>query len=252
MKAAELEATKRYVREGSPAMLPMDYVGNPIEALSKYCSEDSLTIKVSHASENANEDESVNTSYGRVIVEGKIPGYDVLDSGLTLGFAYALDKQIPEFITYMGHTVFSCTNLCISADEDVSRFRDNHKAAQAQFKTYLDGIEKEKDRFITFHNRLQNKELGLEDLETSIGHIIRKAIGSYKQIGTSSVVSAYKSIVTSGSSYSMQNESTDMWNVYNAITDNYSKKFINNSGLIERPIKTKELSKLFIELCPEV
>lgn len=249
MTIEDLKDLKKYVRQGSPALNVMDYVGDPIDNMLSHCSEDDITIRVSHAQENANEDDTLNTSYGRVLVEAKIDGYDILDSGATVGFVYALDKQVPEFRTYYGHTVFACTNLCISADEDVSSFRDNHKLAHAKFKEYISSLDKEKERFIEFHNTLQNKELSLEDLETTIGHLLRRAIKDKTEIGTSSLITGYKSVVKPGSKYSITNDSTDMWNLYNAVTEVYSKKFTNNTGIFERPGKTKQLSNLMHELC---
>lgn len=248
MNLTEILNTKKYVRQGSPALSVAEYIEPVIDNMLKYCNESDVVIKYSHPQENANEDNSINTSYARVLIQAKIPGYDILDSGATVGLVYALDKQVPEFTTYAGHEVFACTNLCISADEDVTVTRDNHKAAQVKISDYLEGIEKKKEEFIQFHNKLQNKELSLEDLETTIGHVLRQTLTKYKSIGSTAVTYGFKQLLDSKSSYGIKNNSTDLWNVYNSITDSYSNKFKSGTGLAERPIKTRSLSTLFREL----
>lgn len=248
MNLTEILNSKKYVRQGSPALSVAEYIEPVIDNMLNYCSESDVVIKYSHPQENANEDNSINTSYARVLVQAKIPGYDVLDAGATIGMVYALDKQVPEFTTYAGHEIFACTNLCISADEDVTVTKDNHRAAHAKIMDYLQGIEKKKEEFIQFHNNLQNKELSLEDLETTIGHVLRETLTKYKSIGSTAVTYGFKELLNPKSSYSIKNDSTDLWNVYNAITDSYSNKFKSDAGLAERPVKTRALSNLFRSL----
>lgn len=244
MKIQEFYDLKKFARQGSPALSNEAYFNPVIEKMLKYVSEDDVVIKVSHPIENANEDNSLNTSYARALVEAKIPGEDVADAGFTIGMGMALDKNVPEFISYAGYTVFSCTNLCISADEDVSRVKDNHKSAQFKVFDYIDGLEKKKQEFIQFTNSLQNKDISGDELEDIMGTMLKGAITNFKQVGSSSIVTGYKNILDKKSKYSIVNDSTNMWNVYNAITDTYSKKYLNDGGLVERPIKTKELTKL--------
>jgi len=239
----EIISSKKYVREGSPALSVAEYIEPVINQLLNYCNEDELIIKASHPQENANEDNSINTAYARVLVQAPIKGFHALEADATIGFVYALDKQTPEFITYSGHEIFACTNLTVYSDEYVHRVKDNHKTAHRNVEQYILGVEEQKEKFIEFHNKLQ-KELSLEDLDTTIGHILRDTIKKYKSVGTSAVLHAHKAIL-GNTPYSMKGEYTNYWNVYNAITDYYSKKFKENQGLVERPLKTKELFNLF-------
>lgn len=248
MNIQELYSLKKYARQGSPALSNEEYFGPAIDELLKYVNESDITVKVSHPVENANEDNTINKSYARAIVQAKMPHFDVIESGLTLGMCVALDKQVPEFTTYMGYEIFACTNLCIAADEDVLRYKDNHTVAQSTFKGYFNRFNELKENYINFNNKLQEKDLSLEELDTTVGNVLRKVITKHKNIGQSSITSAYKKILTPGTHYSLKNKSTNLWNLYNAVTDSYSDKFKNNTGLVERPIKTKELTKLFLNL----
>jgi hypothetical protein len=241
----EVLDSKKYVREGSPALSVKEYLEPVIDEMLKYCDESDISIRYSHEQQNANEDNSINTSYARVLVQGKFKDFTILDSGATVGFVYALDKQIPEFITYSGHEVFACTNLSIYADEDVSLVKDNHKIAHKNIGEYINSLEKQQQKYINFHNNLQQKELSLEDLDTTIGHILRECIVKYKKVGTSAVLHAHKELLNPRSNYAIKNNSTNLWNVYNAVTDFYSGKFLENQGLLERPLKTKELFNIF-------
>jgi len=241
----EIFQTKRYVREGSPALSVSEYLEPVLSQLSNYCDEDKIIIKSSHPQENANEDDSINTAYARVLVQGQIKGYDTLGSSATVGFVYALDKQTPEFVTYSGHEVFACTNLAVYSDEHVHRVKDNHRVAHKHIGEYLSGIEKQMQEYVDFHNKLQQTDLSIQEFDNSIGYILRNCLSKYKGVGTSAILHAHKSILSPNTMYSMKNDYTNYWDIYNAITDYYSKKFKENQGLMERPLKTKELFSLF-------
>lgn len=248
MTVEEILDTKTYIRQGSQARTPREYLEPVLEAIDQRGGV--ATVKTGKPVANANEDDSINTSFGRVLIQADFPEcrIDSVGSSQKVGFIYALDKQIPEFITYTGQEVFACTNLCVSSDEHVHNFKDNHTHAHGKIKDYLDGMDKHKEEFITFHNKLQQKELSLEDMDTTIGHILRMSIKKYRRIGRSAIMHGLSEMVKPDSMYSASEDGTNLWNVYNSITDYYSNKFKKNEYLYERPVKTKELSSLVLTL----
>lgn len=244
-KYSEILDSKTYVREGSPALSPRAYLTPVLEELTNYCSEDDIVIKSSHIIENANEDGTVNTAHGRVLVQAKLKEFNMLEADGTIGFVYALDKPVPEFVVYSGHEVFACTNLTIYADEAVNRIKDNHRAAQDLVKQHLVSMEKRTEEFIQFHNTLQGRDIDIMELDTVIGRLHREVITKYKGVGQTPIGYAHKEMLNNKSPYALRDGHTDMWNLYNAITDFYSGKFKSSQSLIERPLKTKELFNMF-------
>lgn len=243
---AELESSKTFTRNGSPALHAMDYLSPVVEAIEKAGWEPSL--RYSHKVENTNLDGSINVAYGRVLLEAKIPSsFPDLLSDKTVGFVYALDKQTPEFIVYGGHSVRTCTNLAVYDDEMVRVYKDNHYDAQKSFEKYIEKIGADEQKFVEFHNRLQNFDLGEEQIEQYLGKFLQAACTTHTGIGISAITHAAKQLFDQSSPYSIKSGSTNMWNMYNAITDYYSQSLKNDKGLFERPKKTKELFKFLSE-----
>ena len=244
----EILDAKRYVRDGSPALNNREYLEPVIDNFLNYCSEDSLIVKASHLQENANDDNTLNTAYGRILLQGKIAENDILDSSYTVGMVVVLDKNIPEFITYGGYEVWACTNLSIFGDGQVEIFKDNHKLSHNSINFHLQQSQKRREEYIQFHNNLHGKGVGGKELDELIGYLLRKTIKNYPKIGTSAILHAEKEMLNNKSSYYAANMETNLWNVYNAITDYYSIKFKDGDGLAERPVKTKDLYHLFSEI----
>ena len=248
-KLIEILDAKRYVRDGSPALSNREYLEPVVDFFSGYCDEKDLVVMSSHLQENANDDNTMNTAYGRILIQGKVKDADILNSSYTVGMVIALDKQIPEFITYGGYEVWACTNLSVFGEGQVEVYKDNHKIAQQSVKRHLDDAAKRQELYINFHNKLQSTSVGGKELDELMGFILRSTVKSYPKIGTSAILHAEKEMLNAKSPYFVGTKlETDLWNVYNAITDYYGIKFKEGDGLAERPIKTREVFNLFSEI----
>lgn len=238
----ELLESKAFVKEGSgyDFKIPRDYLGQFIDIASAYT--DKFVTTVASPVENKNQDDTINRSFPRMLVEAKMPEkYDVEESFATVGFLIALDTQRPTVKLYTGKKVHACLNLTVFNPENVMSLElGNLGAAYKKAFDYFQKVEKDNEEYATIVQKLKGAEHEMGGINAIMGHLLLESTKN-KFLGTSPIMAAAKELVNKSSVYAIQEGKTTEWNIYNAITSYISHKV----DIAERASKTILLSGLF-------
>lgn len=240
----EILTSKIYVKEnGALSFLsPNEYLKPFIDIVSPKAQ--SWEVKTSEAVVNKNtEDEVLNISYPRVVVEarlgGSIPGFESV-----IGLIYALNTQRPIMKIYSGQNVSACTNLTIFNSEFLFQqdLLGNYREVYSKAKDFYDHKVEEIVEFEEVYTRLNNTQLTRQQLNDKMGDMLLKSPRT--RLGTTPIVQAAKMLMDSSSAYSVYKGNSfqcSEWNIFNAVT-----QALGSSDITERPTKTVSLAKLFL------
>ena len=239
MQVEDLLESKAYIKSGITFKTPKQLLEPFLDKISKYT--DKFIIKTSGKVINANEDESINTAYGRVLLQTDFSADELDGMYKNVGVVYALDGMKPIIKTYTGTIVSACTNMTIFNAEHV--FSDNLLSGSNRpleyLQEYLTGMEKTLDNYRKIKQNLISQVYSKEDVQETLGALLEYSIKN-KSLGTTAVVSGAKALYDNSSKYFFEKETT-AWNVYNSITQYITEK----SDIIDTPSKTILLSKFF-------
>lgn len=243
MELQEILESKVFVKGNSVNFnSPRAYLEPFLEELQKANAD--FTVKASGAVRNANdEDKTINTAFGRISVQGKIPGFNYSGSEGTIGIVYALDLQKPLVKVFSGQEVSTCTNMCIWGAEHVYQFDIMGSGMDKAYSMAREYVEK-KAEAVELHKKyseqLLEKRWSIPEVEAMLGRLLHESMS--ERLGTSAVIAATRDLFDQKSKYAIIGEETSGWNVYNAMTDYLSHK----QDIIDMPTKTLLLSKMMI------
>jgi len=240
--------SKIYVRENSAISFksPREYLTPFIDNIAKLT--DDYRISVSNVVKNKNEEEDTfNTSYGRVLIEALLPRqFDTNgesgDTYGTIGFMFALDLQKPVIKVFTGRYARACTNLCIfGADRVFSQeLTGNINKCFDAVKEYIDDAEKDLIQSIKLITYMKNEIYSGESLDEFTGNILRKSLLNPK-LGHTPIIQGTRELYNEKSIYALSNGETTGWNYYNSITENIKKV-----DILDRANKTALVTELFV------
>jgi len=218
---------------------PLVVIEPVLKTLENHVSESEYRIKTSIGSINRNDNLSANIAYNKIIIEFKLNTTLSSEDYANICLAYDLTGKVPVYKVATGRTVRTCLNMCIWGDTDIY-VTDNYAKINDKIKSYSDIVDKKNKEFEIFKDKLENKELSLNDVYNTLGKILYNAKSSVLR---NAVVNATEDLQNSKSPYyTLENENTNMWNIYNAVTQQFSNKF--SKGYIDVPTYTLELSKI--------
>jgi hypothetical protein len=235
--------SKAYVKGGVAFSTPEQYLGDFVNKADKLGAK--LSARVDNKVVNANDDESLNEAFGRVLIEAKLGDERDGLSG-TVGVLYSVDSMKPVVKTYYGDLVSACTNLCVFRAEDVftgsildGGDMDNFSRSYEEYlRHYFDKFE-EYDKIVA---QLKVSPIANKDVNTYMGNLLRYSVSVQGQyLGTNPIIGAAKSLFRSGTPYYIGKEDTTKWNVYNSITE-----MLKKSSIADQATKTLLLSKFFL------
>jgi hypothetical protein len=241
-------SSKVYLNEKSMVNFgsPRQYLEPFMEKLTKAGLNPSFTVNVSDRIANKEtENENINEAYGRVLIQAKLPeAFTAHNHDSVIGMVYALDTAKPSIRVYSGENAWACTNLAIFGARYVHEVPIMSGVGSIYEKTmeFIDGLTAQLARFQTIYEAMNDKQLQNEEIDRTIGHLLREA-NRNKAIGTTPVLSAVQDLDNPKSRYSIIEGKTTQWNIYSALTQYCTDKV----NIFEKANKTVLLSNLFVK-----
>ena len=224
---------------------PRKYLEPFLESMNKL--NPKWEVDVSGIVSNAEDDNTMNTAYGRVAVQGLLPDCGTSESAGTIGIVYALDTQKPTVRVFTGQNVSICMNLCIFGAEHVfsaDLLGGGMDRAYEMARQYIERKEEEVQFYVDTIGRLRSTQYHPEEVDQVIGRLLKESLNN--KLGSSSIISAVRELTDPKSKYSLDSSGeTNAWNIYNAVTDHISHKV----DIFDRAIKTILLSYLVFYPC---
>jgi hypothetical protein len=200
MTVQELFDTKAYVKQGITYQTPKQLLDPFISKMSKYT--DKFIVKTSEKVTNANEDESINEAFGRVLIQTDFSGNDMDGMYKNVGVVYSVDSLKPIIKVYTGTIVSACTNMTVFNADHV--FSGDLGAGTGRPLDYLDeyltGMEKTLDAYRATKAHLLGDIYSKERVHDFLGGLLEFSIKN-KALGTTAVMSAAKSLYDNSSKY---------------------------------------------------
>lgn len=230
MQLNEVLESKRFINSGGVSFkTPKELIEPFLEKVDKSNFSSNFTVKVSGKVENANEDETINASYGRILIEADFS--DSLSNDITggvVGFLYGLDTQRPIVKVYRGNRVFACTNLSVFNADSVSTYDilGNPDEAYQKTQQYLETLEENFAKQLELINALQSAQFSVPQIESKLGYMLKNVVtgnSAYKKLGVNPIIQGTK-LLFGNSPYSIVEGKTNGWNLYNALTQVISDK----------------------------
>ena len=244
IKFEKLEEAKAYVSNGGVTFqTPKLYADKFMEVMK--VAPEQVNFEVQGKVENANEDESINVAYARLKAEVKLDfNNDIMEK--TIGMVVALDTQNPIIKVYSGSRVFACTNLCIANADNVfsANVMSNLESGYSMLDQYRLNADKEWTKSLEVWKNMQETNMTGVEVEAKLGEMLRKVIkgGQFKQLGTNPITRAAKYLFGADGPYRITDNSTTVWNIYNAMT----QAITDNKEIVTAPNKTLIATKLVL------
>ncbi|KKN88738.1 hypothetical protein LCGC14_0246290 [marine sediment metagenome] len=242
MELQEVLDSKVFVKGSSISFnSPKKYIEPFMERVEKL--SPSWITDVSAVVSNAEEEGDMNTAYGRVLVQGLLPGLGTDDSRGIIGMVYALDTVKPVVRVFTGQNVSVCMNLCIFGTSHLfsaDLLGGGMDAAYKKVEEYVEGKEEEVKFYVDTIGELKSTEYDSKQVDEIVGALLREALTG--KLGSSSIIAATRKLNNPSSRYSMVDGHTTGWNIYNAVTEHISHKV----DIFDRAVKTQILSSLML------
>lgn len=216
---------------------PLTILEPSLKLLDNHVSNNDYRLKYSIGSINRNEDTSANIAYDKLIVEFKLNTHFTGDAYSNICIVYDLNAKVPLYKVAAGKTLTTCLNMCIWADTDLYVTDDYHKI-ESKIQSYLNNLTIKEKEYELFRDTLENTILPHDKLYKTLGNIIYNG----NNVMRTATIKAAEELQNSKSDYYIADSDTTLWNVYNAITQQFSNKF--NKTYIDVPSNVLELSKI--------
>lgn len=206
------------------------YVEPFLEKMSKFTDDFRIEVKLPNqitttVNENINTDD---VTYNRVWIQAVMPEEYKFDNHCeVIGLVYGLDVRKPVIKFYRGGLNLACTNLCIFSPSFLN-IQEINSETPVNFGV-IDGLLSQAYDIKVWLDKLHNTEFHCspENIDRHLGNWVRNTIEwSYNsgygkvKIASNVPVDAFKLLcIEPNSPYFVgMNETTDMFNVYNAFT----------------------------------
>lgn len=209
-----------------------------IKLIESYVDNDDYRVKYSVGSINRNEDKTANIAYDKLIVEFKLNTNFGAEDYSNTCIAYDLSNKEPVYKVAVGRTIRTCLNMCIWTDGNLFVTNDYTKLKD-KLQLYVNDLNEKEKQFEIFRDSLENRIITLNQTKQLIGKIVYE--GKNTNI-RAAAVNASDELQNSKSNYYTADNDTTVWNVYNAITQQFSNKFAK--GYTDVLSNTLELTKL--------
>lgn len=196
---------------------------------------------------------TTDTTYNRIYIEAVIPDSQYYNNhDKVIGMVMGLDVRKPVVKFYSGALNSACTNLCI--------FNPTHLSVQSldpetpiDFRPLNDIIKLEDDTRQILEQLHEKKfENNLLQREILLGQWVNNAIlmdwnNGFQpvKISTDNVISAYKSLfIDENSEYYQVGNFVNMYDIYNAFTQQITNMVSKNKDVFSIPEKTLLVSRI--------
>lgn len=243
MKLENILDSKIYIKDNSAISFksPEEYIQPFLDVVAPL--NPTYRVDVSGRSANKNtEDENVNESFARVLVEAKLPDqYNIEEHDSVIGMVYALDTQRPSMRVYTGRNAWACTNLCIFNAGHVHSVDLMQGTSQIfeRAQVYASHIEDAIREFKERYDRMNEKVYSGDQIDYIVGHLLRNGLKD-KYVGTTPILAAVKELEDNKSVYSIKDGKTSQWNIYSAITQYITDKV----DIVDKATKTYRISEM--------
>lgn len=233
------------------------YVTPFLERMSKYTDDFRIQAKLpDQISITRNKDINFDDIvYNRVWIQAVLPdGVDFENHVKVVGLVYGLDTRKPVSKIYTGGLNCACTNLCVFNPDDIE-VSELEPATPINFKRVVPMAE-EVLNVAEWLKKLSHMELPYNDrtINEELGRWVRNTfscsyglnLGKVK-LATSSAIDAYKLLYEKEDSpyYVPVNETTTMFNVYNAWTQTITDDARDIMNKAEKCLLLKQILRLF-------
>lgn len=224
--------------KGKVFSTPESIFEKPLELLDSYVDDTNYRIRESVGSVNRNSDGTANIAYNKVIIEFKLNTYESTEDYSNICILYDLTGKEGIYKIATGKTVRACLNMCVWADKDLFIHTDYTKL-QDKLKSYLDDLDRLEAEYAQFKETLINTKLDKNNTYKVLGKVLYNTNSNTLR---TAIVGACDELVNSKSPYYIESDTTNLWNIYNSITQQFSNKFEKN--YTDVPSNTLELSKI--------
>lgn len=231
--------SKAYIGGGVTYKPPREYLNRFLDVAAGF-SPTEWEIRTADMVENANEDGSTNTSYGKIFIKGRTRLDD--EFSYSAGILLAASTQRPIIKVFSGLDVNACFNLTIFGADHISTALltdDNFTKVYDAAREYIANRLIQFEQYLLTIARLKQTMYNMEALDEKLGFLLKAGIRDNK-LGTQAIVGGAKSLYDPKSKYGIDENGTNAWNVYNAITDS-----MKTADITMLPDKTVKLSKYF-------
>lgn len=229
--------SKAFIGGGVTYKTPREYVSRFLDIAETFSPE--YEVRVADEVNNANEDGSINTAYGKVYIKARTRLSD--EFSYSAGILYAIGQR-PVIKVFSGLDVNACFNLTIFGAENIEGAfltDGNFSRIYESASMFIQNRMQQFEEYTAIINRLKETHLDKLQLHNRIGYLLEQGIKDSK-LGTQSIVVGAKSLYDPKSKYAISEEGTTEWNVYNSITE-----AMKSSDISVLPDKTVKLSKYF-------
>jgi hypothetical protein len=229
-------SSKRYVKGGAEYKSPGEILQPVIELLRTTSGK--LTLTGANEQNNANNDGTLNVSYGRLNLVAR---FDI-DQELfyEIGILIAYDLQIPKIKIYRGAKVSACLNLCIFNAEDVVKFDVSNGVNIELVQTFLGQVTERIAKVHELVTRLKGAKISPEQVETLVGRMMVKTIENKLAHGTTTILSGLDALTDDRSKYYYKQPDFNGWLFFNSFTE-YMEKRVN---FFDIPDKARDIYSL--------
>lgn len=239
-----VQDAKSYVSTGGITFpKPSVYVDRFLESVG--VNPEDCEFQLKQPITNANEDNTLNVAYSRLMVETKLD-FKNAEMGKTLGFVLGLDTQKPILKVYTGARVYACTNLSVFNSDSLFQCDpiQNLDDAYKMVKQYKTEAEEEWRRQLETWKNLQETVYSGSQVNTKMGKMLELVIsdGKFKGIGSTAIVQAARNLYDKNSIYRISEDKTTAWNVLNAITQSIT----DSNDFLGAPTKSYIATKLIL------
>lgn len=171
---------------------------------------------------NAEANGTENISWGRMKLTAKYQ----IDQELfyELGFLVALNLQHPKLKIYRGAVTQSCLNLNVFGSDDVVKFEIASGFNVEIAKNYIGSVVERIKLAVDRVNEMKSMLISQPDLQRIVGKMTLDTIEEKLPHGVQAITQAAGMFVDKNNKYWAGQEGFNAWQLYNALTENNSKK----------------------------
>jgi hypothetical protein len=193
-----------------------------------------------------------NVAYGTILAKAKlpesysvVPNIDSLFRDMTgeIGLVYNLNSLKPEMRLYKGKRISYCSNGCIFGADNITNLSitGNYHRIYDDTVRYIDNSLGDVQKYKRIAEYMYEQVLNKNQIYEMAGELLFFAKKN-KELGINPVSDAISSLMDSSSRYSIIEDKTTLWNMYNSVTESIKK-----SNILTESTKVMLLQKVFVK-----
>jgi hypothetical protein len=204
---------------------------------------DIVIVEGSHPTQ-LEKDGNIETAFGRVNAKALIPMNEEMN--YTIGYVVSLEQQKMILKAYAGAEVKACLNLAIWTQGKIRKFDASTPIDQIkkELKEFFADSVNDAKKITALVEKMKSIKLSALSASQILGIVLNSIVKDNGKGGSTSVVDAVRLLNDKNSRYFIGHTgTTDLWNVYNALTENLNGKV----HILDQPEKVQNLCEVLIK-----